>query len=214
MKIIPTWDWVTLSAFSKSKIVKSMVYWLFVTPILAKALSSINHIDLKYLGFDGNINLTLPFSWTAFFFSALFFSFGNLLYSIKCPELIKDYKDFNNYASSQKSIHYLVESFKRDTERFKDFKPNSDFYEIVIRYSPIAGLTNHNVEEHKWTKLADSLKEANEKPLSDLYSGFKLVLKEYYPCWRKASTIIYLLGVAAFLLVVTENIFYVATNII
>lgn len=207
------WDWLSLSSFSKSKLVKSMVYWLFITPIVAKALSSINQIDLSSVGFDGSINITLPFSWTLFFFSALFFSIGNFLYTLKCPELIRDYSDFNDYISKQNSTHYLIESFKRDLERWIGFSPDNTFNELVLRYSPIKNLTERNIQSEKWTKLADSLKEADNNPVADIYSGCKLVLKEASKPWRTASTIFYLIGLVLFSIVLVQNIVYVISTI-
>lgn len=203
------WDWLSLSSFSKSKFVKSMVYWLFITPIAAKALSSINQVDLSAAGFDGAINITLPFSWTIFFFSALFFSIGNLIYALKCPELIRDYSDFNDYASKQKSTHYLIESFKRDLEKWSGFNPDNTFYELILRYSPIPGLDENNVANKKWTQLSDSLKEAVNNPMANIYSGCKLVLKEASRPWRMSSAACYLLGLALFAVVVVQNIVYV-----
>jgi len=208
------WDWLSLSSFSKRKLVKSMVYWLFITPIAAKALSSINQVDLSAMGFDGAINIALPFSWTIFFFSALFFSIGNLIYSLKCPELIRDYSDFNDYASKQKSTHYLIESFKRDLEKWSRFSPDDTFYELILRYSPIPNLNENNVANTKWTKLADSLKEAKSNPMANIYSGCKLVLKEASRSWRVSSAVCYLLGLALFAIVVVQNIVYVISTAI
>ena len=209
-----SFDWLSLSAFSKSTLVRSMAYWLFITPIAAKAFASINKLDLTTIGFNGYVEFALPFSWTVFFFSALFFSIGNFIYTLKCPEIIKDYQHFDDYASKQKSTHYLIESFKRDLEKWKGFAPDKTFYELVLRYSPIPKLDESNVTSEKWTRLADSLKEAVNNPMANIFSGCKLVLKEASEPWRIATAIFYLLGLALFLVVILQNACFVIGTII
>ena len=75
-------DWKKISNISKMKFVKSILVWVVFVPIVAKILSSIrdNHlIDLDFV---------LPFSWVLFYFSALFFLIGNIVYNIFVPPII------------------------------------------------------------------------------------------------------------------------------
>nr|SHO17348.1 Putative uncharacterized protein [Moritella viscosa] len=41
--------------------------------------------------------LSLPFSWTLLYFSALSFALGNLIYLIFCPKIIQEFNDFSEY---------------------------------------------------------------------------------------------------------------------
>lgn len=74
-----------------------MGIWLIVVPISAKLLT--NDYFSKY-------DLSLPFTWYCFFFSALCFSIGNVLFSIYCPDIIKDNGSLEDFDREGKvSLH-------------------------------------------------------------------------------------------------------------
>lgn len=108
--IIPKWS--QLSAFGNSKILSTSYIWLAIVPIGAKLLSSVNEQVVLFGGLT--INMTLPFSWKAFFFAAISFSIANLAYRITCPEplkLFKDWSDFKQKGSPLGSLNAALSSY-------------------------------------------------------------------------------------------------------
>jgi len=98
---IPTWP--ELSSIGDSKIFKTSYFWLLIVPILAKVISklrnfSTNNPDIIWVKVISE-NLTLPFNWTIFYLSSVAFGFGILLYTSRCPSLIRKYKSFSEFNS-------------------------------------------------------------------------------------------------------------------
>ena len=68
---VPTWS--SLNSLGKSKTLKSSYIWIVVVPLVAKLFSKIEStIDFTLFGAKISVNLSLPFSWQMFYFSALF----------------------------------------------------------------------------------------------------------------------------------------------
>ena len=104
---LPKWD--TLNALGKSRVLRSSYLWLIVVPIAAKALSSVeNPIVLTGLGEGLVLSLTLPFSWKLFYFSSVSISVAGLIYSFRCPEIIRKFKSFGQYMSEVGGGTYLA----------------------------------------------------------------------------------------------------------
>jgi hypothetical protein len=99
--ILPKWSF--LAKIQKYKAVKSMYIWLFIVPLLAKALIKIdNLVDLTIFNHQFTIQLGLPFSWKIFYFSAIFFSTANLIFTLRCYNLIKDHNNFSDFIDQGK----------------------------------------------------------------------------------------------------------------
>lgn len=85
--------WSNQRAFATSKIVKTSFVWLIIAPITAKLFSSINEIlEVNFLDETIRVSTTLPFSWQILFFSASAFTIAGIIYSIFCPDIVKNYK--------------------------------------------------------------------------------------------------------------------------
>lgn len=75
-----------------------MFIWLFIVPILAKIAQSIGgEATLTVFGHPFVVHLELPFSWVAFYFSALSFAVGNLICRLWCPKIITDQENFAGF---------------------------------------------------------------------------------------------------------------------
>lgn len=51
-------------------------------------------IDLPVFGTVVAVSLSLPFSWVAFYFASLFAVLGQLVFVVRCPQIIKNYPDW------------------------------------------------------------------------------------------------------------------------
>ncbi|MCA6128423.1 hypothetical protein [Thalassolituus oleivorans] len=100
--------WITLKRLSNNKYIKNMYFWAIFVPIAAKALSLVkNPLELILFGESISIELSLPFSWSAFFCSAVFFSVALLLFNLFCPKIILENSTFSSYLNDGKSLAQL-----------------------------------------------------------------------------------------------------------
>lgn len=107
-KIVMSWQ--DLRRLPNNKIIRSMGIWIIVVPVSAKILS--NEYFLKF-------DLSLPFTWYCFFFSALCFSLGNLVFTLKCPIIVKEndsLDDFNREGKIKKHLIKYAEDISFDID--------------------------------------------------------------------------------------------------
>jgi len=74
-------NWVAMRTFGQSKILKSSYFWFVFVPICSKIIQHVP--DLVAIG--------LPFSWKAMFFASVSFTLASILFSWRCPALIRDF---------------------------------------------------------------------------------------------------------------------------
>lgn len=103
--------WSRLHKVQKVKFVKGMYLWLFLVPIAANALAKVNDnvAPLSLFGYSFDLQLSLPFSWPLFYFSALCFVMGNVFFYMYCPRLVTEHGNFAEFESRGKNIQQLYE---------------------------------------------------------------------------------------------------------
>ena len=119
--------WSALGRLASVRVVSSMYIWLFVVPLIAKALSgSSAYAQLTIFGHPFTMNLRLPFSWQIFYFSAIAFSLANLLFYFRCPRIVKDHTSAAEFRGMGKGWGQLLDY--RDDARYpeQDFKKLHD----------------------------------------------------------------------------------------
>lgn len=85
-----------------------MYMWLFIVPILVKALSEVpSDVEFLIAGQAIPIKMELPFSFFCFYLSAFFFVLSNLIFQSKCPQLIKDHSSWRSFAEHGKGKEHL-----------------------------------------------------------------------------------------------------------
>lgn len=100
--------WQHLKSAARLPFVSSMYIWIFFVPIAAKALQNIpDYVIFSIFDQAMQVNLSLPFSWVAFYFSAVCFAIANLLYRIWCPSIIQENASFSDFRASQKGVIHL-----------------------------------------------------------------------------------------------------------
>ena len=101
--------WCDLKKIGDTKFVNSMYMWIFAVPLLVKAFEYVEDEKLIFQIFQQQlpISTSLPFSWSMFYFSALFLALGNLIYLYKCPKIIKDHPTYQSYITEGKKLKQL-----------------------------------------------------------------------------------------------------------
>jgi hypothetical protein len=100
--------WTALNQFHEIKFISSMYIWVFLVPALAKFLSAVGDMaSVTIFEYSFELQLTLPFSWKVFYFSALCFAIANLIYRIRCPKLIQEYPTYSSFKREGKPEWHL-----------------------------------------------------------------------------------------------------------
>lgn len=111
---IPKIKWSQLEQLNAIRFIHTMYVWVFLVPILVKLLEQVDEkAPITILGYTFEAHLSLPFSWVAFYFSALAFALANVVFQARCPSIIKDQRDYFQFRQSGKGVehldHYLSE---------------------------------------------------------------------------------------------------------
>ena len=206
-------NWLKISALGNSKVVKSMMIWMFITPIFAKALYSVESVKLPFFETDQSITLSLPFSWQVFFFCALSFTLANIIFQLKCPSLISKFNNFTDFKSKEDSCYLMVNYFN---EHISEKTVRENFVQIgaiVARYTPAKDIaeewTSDDTSNVNWRKGIDSLKHSQLDNMPDLFSALRIELAKLYPNWTIFCGIFYLIGFIGISIVAIQNIIYV-----
>lgn len=105
--------WINLRRLGESRMVQTSYIWMVLVPILAHTLEHVlSPVKVNVFGAEHLFNLTLPFSWYLFYFSALAFACGSLLYRIYCPAIISEFSNFREYMDSGGEGFRLVEEIE------------------------------------------------------------------------------------------------------
>ncbi|WP_374088447.1 hypothetical protein [Methylomicrobium lacus] len=206
------WGWLEISSVGRSKLVQSMSVWMLLTPIAAKLLGSVDHISLGSIAPGVNVPLALPFSWKVFFYCSLCFAVGNLIYSLRAPEIIKRFRNYADFEEQEGSLYLLIEATKRELRQIKDYFPDTALKETVVRYTPdddISDSWQRTELIDRWWKGMDSLKHSSRDNLPDIFSSFRLILSSTRPYWLYICTIFYAGGFIGLLCIIWENTVYV-----
>ena len=120
-RILNSFGWQTLRDIQNKKIITSMYVWLFIVPISAKFLSYLESPSTFIVfGKKLTLDLELPFSWQALFFSAVFIVVGNIIYLLFSPVLVQEhrnYRDFLDSGKGQKQLNDYMDEYTKDKKR-------------------------------------------------------------------------------------------------
>lgn len=138
-------SWSKLRGFGESRVLKSSYFWIAFVPLMAKIFRYINTIKIEFIKLD----LELPFSWQMFFWGAFFASIANLIYAIKCPEIVKKFENYSEFEKSgrgnqqllnefalvyDKSNHFILDEFRREfCEEDDEYMATGSIPKLIIR---------------------------------------------------------------------------------
>lgn len=100
------WEWTGLRGVGKSRVLATSYVWFLVVPTIAKVSHSLP-ASVHVFGEDLPL-VSLPFSWILFYFSAVFFTVAGLLFSLRCPGIVKDHVDRSSFEAAGKTDWHLA----------------------------------------------------------------------------------------------------------
>lgn len=105
-------NWTTLRTFGNLKIFKTFYFWIIFVPLCAKFFGDVNEkVSIKFLDYHWHLTLGLPFSWQLFYFSSVSIGLAMLLFSARCPEIIRNYSTYTHFNDAGKTRYQVREYF-------------------------------------------------------------------------------------------------------
>lgn len=101
-------NWYSIKFLPNNKFVKYVAIWLFILPLLNK---------LPFF--------KLPFNLYCLFFAALCFAIANIIYMLRCPNIIKDHISFVGFISDGKTSYHLQE-YKNEIKNIHTIITNNE----------------------------------------------------------------------------------------
>tara|TARA_R110002049_G_scaffold292211_3_gene476534 strand:- start:228 stop:833 length:606 start_codon:yes stop_codon:yes gene_type:complete len=186
--------------------------------MLAKLFSKIQSpIEFSLGGEVMHLMLTLPFSWKLFFFSALVFTIGAILYNLIAPSIIKENMSFGEFLIDRKNHSHIVmyrEELGISEEKIKSWgiDVNALLSTQITFGSEIGGLKFTFYEEQWKNKIAEdkmeifklserNLKNKNLTKDDQLESAFWVIYNYAIQCRKTLLVITALFYLAGFIMI-------------
>lgn len=202
--------WSTLSTVGKQKATRTSYFWMIFVPLTAKILRAIpSEIPLSHIKLPGAITVGLPFSWKAFYFSAVAISIGTAIYSIWCPAVIKkwsNYADFEREGSGFLQLKLAVAQYVNKEKNTSVGPTLADHYFVI---NPGVDLTTliESMKADKGTEGFFASKDIQKDRQVDFFETTRHLVDDLHTTARLACALCYAVGFL-FLLAVFLNTFY------
>lgn len=151
--------WSNIKVLGENKMINKSYVYLFLVPALAKIFEKVNSpLNLKMFGEEFEIVFELPFTWQVFFFSALFFTIGAIIYTFCAPSIVKDNNSFGDFFNEKKNFSHIDEYLE---EIFWD----KSFYShitwgVILKYMDKSDITHLDKSIYYDFVLVESEKES------------------------------------------------------
>ncbi|GEM_PF-3133926 len=101
--------WETYKAFFGFPVLKLLLVWFALVPILATLLEGIpSPISLSVGKEEFTLQLSLPFNWTILWLSSFFYALAFSSYLIWCPKFVRTYNSYSDYEAYKHDPRWLV----------------------------------------------------------------------------------------------------------
>ncbi|MCF7699978.1 hypothetical protein [Loktanella sp. M215] len=134
----PAFDWEALKSILDNKIVASTNIWVFVLPAIM-VLTEKFPVSLQIFPFGAQapleLSLKIPYNWFLLYFAAMAFFCARLIYVIRCPNFLRQYRsaaDAVNNGVTAEILRERVKEFLVDYQK-KKLHILSDEYEKITR---------------------------------------------------------------------------------
>ena len=94
--------------FGKSRALATSYLWFVLVPVAAKVIHALPS-SMTLGGAVFRLDFGLPFTWTVFYFSAVFFALAGLVFGAFCPRVVKDHHHAQDFLAAGKSTDHLKE---------------------------------------------------------------------------------------------------------
>jgi hypothetical protein len=203
-----------MRSLGDSRLVKSSFIWLLIVPVTARLLSSMDEVvNLTIFGSQINLTTSLPFSWQLLFGSACFFTIANIIYSICCPEILREYKNYSEFKEHGKTLLQINSAIKSMTWSNESKGVKKDYVLVLGSYFKnycCGGKAKSESELNKSFDSFDNIERANHAQVSNNAFYFtQTIADEYNGKAIKCCLFSYSLGLLLISIIAIQNIVYV-----
>lgn len=201
--------WINLRRLGESRMVQTSYIWMVLVPIFARTLEHVKSpVKVNLFGAEHLINLTLPFSWYLFYFSALAFACGSLLYRIYCPAMISEFSNFREYMDSGGEGFRLVEEIE-NTLPVNVIHDTSIWKAFNIAVEKHLGNDEGELGLDVYSRMVRGCRRMPIEGLSSIFFTIRLVVNHTHP--KLILTTVFCFGIGIFFLgaVFAQNINFV-----
>lgn len=100
--------WSHLPKLGNNRVIRSSYFWIVFVPVVAKVLEKFPE---KVQVSDMIFTAALPFSWVLFYFAACTFGLATLIFSLNCPPLIRDFRDWAALKDTGRTTQQMLVDF-------------------------------------------------------------------------------------------------------
>ena len=190
--------WSHLKKLNSARPINTMYVWIFLVPIFAKLLESVGgEAELTIFNHTLLVNLQLPFSWVAFYFSALSFAMANLIFQLRCPRVVKEQNDYFEFRHSNRGVEHLdgyMPDIEMNWEGLRQLLEEQDRYFSDVAEALNPKSSDHHLRKRFWAVYAHG--NSARQP------------------WARAAAALYLLGGVLITVVLGQNAIFVVGYLI
>lgn len=181
--------WSGLRQIGQIRILRTSYAWIFLVPIAAKTLAKMNEFFTINIGQQTLVlDTTLPFSWQMFYFSSVSVAIACVIYSWRCPSIVKDYPTFAHFASEYRAIDFLR------------------------NYAANCRITSQRLTVLETAYASSGM--SDRQLLADAFWEIRAIADSFHPKSRFCCALLYLIGFGLFSAVLIQNFLYVAKAIL
>ena len=214
--------WSGLRTIGNSRFAKSSYFWFLFIPIAAKSILAFEAHVLPHIGGGhwGHV-ISLPFSWRVLYLGSLFFAAGTLIFTLRCPPIVRNFSDYRDFDTKGVSSFKLTDWF---TGFLYDYPRREDDDTTTMNNGQMVALgmftvtafnqeledaiPNNLPDRTNYEDIAGSLYDL-PIPTERVRDTFQLVLDEADTTFersRVACGLFYVLGMTALAIVAVQNI--------
>lgn len=204
--------WLAIAILGRSKIIKSFSIWFLIVPFLIKILDKIpGSVSVILLEKEFSFNLATPFPnqiyW--FYFASVLFALGNLIYSMRCPGIIKSYKsyaEFREIDGSSVSPLLALEEFCDSKETTNDDN-DAVVFDFIDKYCE-AHCKQECLAQGNW-HLKLNYCRVSEKDIPNVFSHVREAANYLHRRSRQVCALLYILGMFIIAFILCQNVYLV-----
>lgn len=205
--------WLDISVLGRNSIVKSFSVWFLVVPFIIKIMDKIPEaVSIFIWGKEFTFNLNTPFpnQIYLFYFASVLFAIGNVIYSLMCPFIIKNYRSFSEFKEldgSSASLLYALEVFC-DSKELDEQDKVAVVFDFVDRYCELDCKEECIGKENWYTTL--SYCRVSESQITNIFSHVRDSVNYLHRRSRQACAFFYIVGIILVAFILCQNVYLVS----
>jgi hypothetical protein len=207
--------WSDLRRYGTNPVLKSSYFWLAAVPIAAKLLLQLSQpLVFHWFGREHTVFLHLPFSWSAFYFSAVAFAVASGLFALFCPRMVKQYSSFGEFFRESSGARELLDHyFSLDKASREDVLPG-----LYVEAHHALRIPQPRIGPRDPTALqieaVSTIRRVKREEMTDIFSTLRHAHDKRFPLVRKTVVIFYAIGFVLIGFVALQNLIWVTKALV